>query len=78
MSVNFLKNDSEISLSQKIIEAVKSLPESKQAEVLDFIEYLRFKTAASEWNGFSLSSAMQGMENEILFYSLSDIKESFS
>jgi hypothetical protein len=78
MSVNFLKNDSGISLSQKIIEAVKSLPESKQAEVLDFIEYLRFKTAASEWNGFSLSSAMQGMENEISLYSLSDIKESFS
>ncbi len=78
MSINFLKNDSEISLSQKIIEAVKSLPESKQAEVLDFIEYLRFKTAAAEWNGFSLSSAMQGMENEISLYSLSDIKESFS
>jgi hypothetical protein len=78
MSANFLKNDSEISLSQKIIEAVKSLPESRQAEVLDFIEYLRFKTAASEWNGFSLSSAMKGMENEISPYSLSDIKESFS
>ena len=74
MNANFLKNNSEINLSQQIIEAVKFLPESKQAEVLDFIEYLRFKTNASEWNGFSLSSAMQGMEDENSTYSLTDIK----
>lgn len=65
-------------LSEKIIEAVKSLPESKQVEVLDFMEYLQSTTAASEWNDFSLSSAMKGMEAESSLYSLNDIKESFS
>ncbi|MHB1678997.1 MAG: DUF2281 domain-containing protein [bacterium] len=65
-------------LSEKIIETVKSLPESKQAEVLDFIEYLQTKTASAEWADFSLSSAMRGMENENSPYSLNDIKENFS
>ncbi len=53
-----------MSLSEKIIEAVKSLPESKQAEVLDFIEYLHYRTSSTEWADFSLSSAMRGMESE--------------
>lgn len=68
-------------LSEKIIETVKSLPESKQAEVLDFIEYLQTKTASVEWADFSLSSAMRGMEkmeNENSAYSLNGIKEPFS
>lgn len=42
------------------------------------IECLRFKDATSEWNSFSLSSAMQGMENESSLYSLKDITESFT
>jgi hypothetical protein len=44
------------------------LPESKQIEILDFIE----------WADFSLSSAMRGMEDEQAPYSLNDLKESFS
>jgi hypothetical protein len=57
------------------------LPESKQIEILDFIEYLRVKTerqANIEWTDFSLSSAMRGMEDEQAPYSLNDLKESFS
>lgn len=65
-------------LSEKIIKTVKSLPESKQAEVLDFIEYLHYRTSSTEWADFSLSSAMRGMESENSPYSLNDIKESFS
>ncbi|MCL4322099.1 MAG: DUF2281 domain-containing protein [Deltaproteobacteria bacterium] len=67
-----------MNLSEKIIEKVKSLPESKQAEVLDFIEFLHYRTSPTEWADFSLSSAMRGMENENSLYSLNDIKESFS
>jgi len=33
-----------MSLADKIINNVRALPESKQMEVLDFIEYLRVKT----------------------------------
>jgi hypothetical protein len=70
-----------MSLADKIIKNVKTLPESKQIEILDFIEYLRVKTerqANIEWTDFSLSSAMRGMEDEQAPYSLNDLKESFS
>ncbi len=70
-----------MSLADKIINNVRALPESKQIEVLDFIEYLRVKTDRQEntgWSDFSLSSAMRGMENEESPYSLNDLKESFS
>lgn len=67
-----------MSLEEKIIRHIHELPESKKAEVLDFVEYLRSKTEEKEWSEFSLSSAMSGMESEMSPYSLEDIKESFS
>ena len=70
-----------MNLADKIIKNVKELPEVKQIEVLDFIEYLRLKTEGQEnieWSTLSLSSAMRGMENEQSHYSLNDLKESFS
>ncbi|MCR4319927.1 MAG: hypothetical protein NUV74_06280 [Candidatus Brocadiaceae bacterium] len=59
----------------------KILPESKQIEVLDFVEYLRLRTEKEEnieWIDLSLSSAMRGMEDEESPYSLNDLKETFS
>jgi hypothetical protein len=35
------------------------------------------KVDEKTWSDFSLSSAMRGMEDEISWYSLEDIKESF-
>ena len=70
-----------MNLADKIIENIKELPELKQIEVLDFIEYLRLKTERQdniEWSTLSLSSAMRGMENEQSHYSLNDLEESFS
>lgn len=66
-----------MNISDKIIETVKSLPESKQSEILDFIEYIKAKNENSEWSSFSLSSAIKGMEDDISPYSLNDIKETF-
>lgn len=69
-----------MSLADKIVENVKALPELKQIEVLDFIEYLRLKTEKQErieWSILSLSSAMRGMDNEQSDYSLSDLEEPF-
>ena len=69
-----------MSLEDKIIQHVQGLPESEKAEVLDFIEYLRAKAGQKErrdWENLSLSSAMQGMENEESPYSLDDLTESF-
>jgi len=67
-------------LANKTINNVKELPELKQIEVLDFIEYLKLKTERQEnidWSTLSLSSAMRGMGNEQSHYSLNDLKESF-
>ena len=67
-----------MSLEEKIIREVHELAESKKAEVLDFVEYLKAKTEGKEWSGFSLSSAMRGMEDEDSLYSLHDLREVFS
>ena len=70
-----------MSLAERIIQNVKTLPESKQIEVLDFVEYLRLRTEKEEnieWMDLSLSSAMRGMEDEESPYSLNDLKETFS
>jgi hypothetical protein len=70
-----------MSLAEKIMKHVQTLPESKQVEVLGFVEYLRLKAEKQEikdWADISLSSAMRGIEEEQTPYSLNDIKESFS
>ncbi|MBU1397633.1 MAG: DUF2281 domain-containing protein [Proteobacteria bacterium] len=70
-----------MSLAEKIMKQVQALPESKQVEVLGFVEYLRSKAEKQEikdWTDLSLSSAMRGIEEEQIPYSLNDIKESFS
>jgi erythromycin esterase-like protein len=63
-----------MNLGEKIIRYIQELPESKKAEVLDFVEYLRNRTEERNWSEFSLSSAMKGMENDDSIYSLKDIK----
>jgi len=67
-----------MNLEKKIIHHIHELPESKKAQVLDFIEYLMNKADDADCAGFSLSSAMRGMEEEPSPYSLEDLKESFS
>jgi hypothetical protein len=66
-----------MNLEDKIIKEIRDLPESKKAEVLDFVEYLKTKTEDRDWSIFSLSSAMRGMEDEDSPYSLGDLQESF-
>ncbi|MEJ2585998.1 MAG: DUF2281 domain-containing protein [Deltaproteobacteria bacterium] len=65
---------------EKIIGELKSIPESDQAEVLDFVERLKAKKTSqdSEWSEFSLKSAMRGIEEEPTPYGIEDIKERFS
>jgi len=73
-----------MTLSEKILQHVQSLPESLQVEVLDYVEYLeskadRSKTGEGEqdWSTLSLSYAMRGMENESSPYIISDLKERY-
>ncbi|KPK88745.1 hypothetical protein AMJ80_10660 [bacterium SM23_31] len=69
---------------EKILEHLKTMPDSEHNEVLDFVEYL--KTSAlrrkqseedSQWGQFSLESAMRGIEKEPGLYGIEDIKEQF-
>jgi hypothetical protein len=71
-----------MNIVERIVEQVKSMPESDQTEVLDFVEYLKAKKGRkeedSEWYRFSLDSAMRGIEEEPSPYGIHDIKEKFS
>jgi len=69
-----------VNLEREIIKKLKTLPEHKQAEAIDFIDFLQKRTEIQEqekWDAFSLASAMQGMENEDDFYTVDDLKERF-
>jgi hypothetical protein len=72
--------------SERIQEYLKDLPASYQAEVLDFVEYLKAKAdrgavmeECRDWSNLSLYSAMRGIEHEESpIYTLDDLKVSFS
>jgi len=71
--------------TEAILQHLKTLPNSAQREVLDFVQFLESRRKELPereedlvWSDFSLTSAMRGMENEETLYSLADIKESFS
>ena len=73
-----------MTLTDKIQAYVQELPATLQAEVLDFVEYLRAKvqrqapeSTDDDWNRLSLALAMRGMEQEDTPYTLADIKVSF-
>ncbi len=67
---------------ETLIEQIHSLPKTSKKEVLHFVQFLKSKTDSkkntlydSEWQDFSLNSAMQGMEEEATPYTVTDIKE---
>jgi len=69
-----------VNLEREIIKKFKTLPRHKQAEAIDFIDFLRKRTESQEqerWGEFSLSSAMRGMEDEDDLYTVYDLKEKF-
>lgn len=69
-----------MTLDEKIHQYVQKLPRSFQEELLDFAEYLVMKAEQQEqrdWASLSLSSAMRGMEEESVSYSLSDLRVTF-
>jgi len=73
----------------ELIEKIKALPEDKQAEVFDFVEFPAARIAASgvddkrdneEWTevdvaSFSMGQALRGMEDDPVTYSRDDLRE---
>jgi hypothetical protein len=69
-----------MSVAEKIAETLRGLPESAQAEVLDFVEFLKSRTRKADdaqWSAFSIEQAIRGMESEPELYSEKEIKEAF-
>jgi hypothetical protein len=70
-----------MTILEKIVEKLKAMPESTQAEVLNFVEYLKAKkdrdSEEERWERFSLNSAMRGIAEEPSPYGVQDIKEKF-
>ena len=70
-----------MTLDEKIQQYAQKLPYSFQEELFDFVQYLVMKAEQQEkqdWTSLSLSSAMRGMEDEPVLYSLSDLKVVFA
>ena len=70
-----------MSIADRVAKDLQALPESAQAEVLDFIEFLKNKTRTAEdadWSAMFLVQAMRGIENEPSLYSAEDLKEKFA
>jgi hypothetical protein len=69
-----------MTLDEKIQQYIQKLPRSFQEKLLDYVEYLVMKAEQQEerdWASLSLSSAMRGMEDEQVSYSISDLKVTF-
>ena len=70
-----------MSTLEKIVENLKTMPESTQAQVLDYVEYLKSKEEhfgeGYNWSDFSLFSAMREIAEEPSPYGVGDIKEKF-
>ena len=71
-----------MAVADRILHHLESLPESVQAQVLDFVEYLRWRVQTGResneeagWPAFSLAQAMRGLEDEPSPYSTDDIRE---
>jgi hypothetical protein len=74
-----------MTVAEKILQHLQSMPESAQIKVLQFVERLESMAGGPEpeddgdyWFTISLSHAMRGMEPESTPYTLEDIKDSFS
>jgi hypothetical protein len=73
----------------ELIAKLQTLPDEKQAEVLDFVEFLSIRSAArvkdkplvhdewaeAEFSAFSMNHALRGMEDEPVLYTRDDLNE---
>ena len=69
-----------MNLEKEVIEKFKTLPEHKQVEAIDFIDFLQKRAEMQDqerWGEISLASAMRGMEDEGDLYTIDDLKEKF-
>jgi Protein of unknown function (DUF2281) len=66
-----------MTLADRILQEVQKLPETKQAEILDFVEFLACRQADRDWQELSLASALADQQDEPDLYEFADLKEPF-
>ena len=68
----------------ELIEKLEGLPQDKQREVFDFVEFLSSRRDVTEgrdgwtdgdFSEFALGQALRGMEDKMVVYSEDDLKE---
>jgi hypothetical protein len=67
-----------MSTAERIAVEIEGLASEDQAEVLDFVQFIKNRESLKDernFKFFSLDQAMNGMENEPDLYDLNDIKE---
>lgn len=67
-----------MSTAEKIVLEIEGLASEDQAEVLDFVQFIKNREKLKDERNlkdFSLCQAMSGMEDEPELYNLNDIKE---
>ena len=69
--------------AELIQQRLQTLPQDKQAEVYDFVEFIATrnqKTTPADWTNeefsrLSMAQALRGLENDPVDYTLTDVKE---
>ena len=67
-----------MSTAERIIAEVAELGQDKQAEVLEFVAFIKRREGnkeVKEFSSLSLAGAMRGMDDAADLYSYNDIKE---
>jgi len=70
-----------MTIVEKIVDQLKSMPESAQTEVLNFVEYIKSEekhiSEYDEWLRFSLDHALRDIREELAFFRIEDLRERF-
>jgi len=69
---------SDMAVADVIYEKVKSFPKARQEQVLDFVDYLFYKSGQEDrlWMEMSLRLALRGLEDEVWpDYGIEDLRE---
>lgn len=69
-----------MTITERIHEKLRGLPEPVQREVLDFVEYLaqKLRKEDQEWSQLSITAALRGLEEETWpQYNERDLKENW-
>jgi hypothetical protein len=73
-----------MTIAEQIFYHLAALSDKEQSEVLNFVEFLESRSREQNqrlenegWSTFSLETAMQGLEDDPIEYTVADLRETF-